>query len=89
MDTIRGVVQSVFDNKVINLKVNHFLTFAEKPYQNFEKIKIKNLYSLVICGPGEKIEKDILETILKDREVRCYARSIDESGRIEADVVVL
>ena len=88
-DSFRGLVKNIIDDQTFDMIVNRTGIFKRNIYKAVEQVRISNLYAREIVEPGKRLSKDLLEQVLKNKEVRCYVHSRDDSGQLVADVVVL
>ena len=88
-DSFRGLVKNIIDDQTFEMIVKRKSIFKRNIYRAVEQIRISNLYARDIVESGKRLSKALLEQVLKNKEVRCYVHSRDDSGRLVAYVVVL
>ena len=88
-DTIRGSVTNVIDDATFEMKVTQLGINNQYEYKNSERIRITNIYVADLLSLEGHRDKQNLERAILGKEVKCFVKSIDTSGRVVAQVTIL
>ncbi len=82
MDTIRGKVANVVDGDTFDMSVTHYGSDNEFKYNNIERIRVSGIDTPEINTVQGKRDKNKLESMILNREVRVYVDARDTYGRV-------
>ena len=87
-DIIYGPVVSIIEDNTFKMEVTYEGAENHFAYGSAEKIRIVEILTPELGFQKRKLSKEELTKYLLGRDVKCYIKSRDTYGRIEAGVVV-